>query len=168
MRKRTKELIAEIQRTKAFMGTCPSCGVEFRLTGATLFSIDDTPPEDALETIRAIREEIKERREELGRAKARMTGRAQITAQAVNLGKIVEKIVPSFASFEYAPGDCRALFEPIDYLIFPGLTKRQQVEAIHFVDVKSGSARLAAKQKAIKETVEAGLVRFKVIGRREK
>ena len=167
MRKRAKELINELQRTKAFMGTCPSCGGAFRLTDATLFSIDDTPPEEARAAILGIREAIKVRREELARTKTRMTGRAQITAQAVNLGKIVEKIVPSFASFEYAPGDCRALFEPIDYLIFPGLTNRQQVEAIHFVDVKSGSARLATKQKAIKETVEAGLVKFTVMGSRE-
>lgn len=167
MRKRARELIREVQRTKAFMGTCPSCGGEFRLSDATLFSIDDTPPEEARATIREIREAIRERREELARTKARMTGRAQVTAQAVNLGKIVEKVVPSFASFEYAPGDCRALFEPIDYLIFSGLTNRQRVEAIHFVDVKSGSARLATKQKAIKEAVEAGLVKFTIIAARE-
>jgi predicted Holliday junction resolvase-like endonuclease len=69
--------------------------------------------------------------------------------------------VPSFDSFEYAPGDCRALFEPIDYLIFSGLTTRRRVESIHFVDVKSGSARLAPKQRNIKEIVEKGAVKFK-------
>ena len=162
MARSSKELIAELRRTKGFRGTCPSCLQEFRLTDAALFSIDDAPPETALAAIQAIREAIRERRDELGRAKARMTERAQNTAQAVNLGKIVEKIVPSFASFEYASGDCRALFEPIDYLIFSGLTARRHVNSIHFVDVKSGSARLAAKQRSIKEAVGAGAVRFKL------
>jgi predicted Holliday junction resolvase-like endonuclease len=162
MAQSSRELIAELRRNKGFMGTCPACLEEFRLAEATLFSIKDTPPETALTAIQAIREEIRGRRDELSRAKARMTERAQNTAQAVNLGKIVEKIVPSFTSFEYAPGDCRALFEPIDYLIFSGLSARRRVDSIHFVDVKSGSARLAAKQREIKEIVESGAVKFKL------
>jgi predicted Holliday junction resolvase-like endonuclease len=166
MTKPSRELIAELQRDKRFMGTCPSCLDEFRLADAALFSIDDTPPAAALAAIQAARQAIKERRDELARAKVRMTERAQITAQAVNLGKIVEKIVPSFASFGYAPGDCRALFEPVDYLIFSGLTGRQKVEALYFVDVKSGAARLSTKQRSIKEAVDAGAVKFRLIGSR--
>jgi predicted Holliday junction resolvase-like endonuclease len=38
------------------------------------------------------------------------------------------------------------------------------VEVIHFVDVKSGSARLAAKQQEIKSVVQKGRVTFKVTG----
>ncbi|MGA8610690.1 MAG: Holliday junction resolvase-like protein [Xanthobacteraceae bacterium] len=162
MTRSSRELISELQRNKGFMGTCPTCLEEFRLADATLFSISEAPPETALAAIQAIREAIRERKDELSRAKARMTERAQTTAQAVNLGKIVEKIVPSFASFEYAPGDCRALFEPIDYLIFSGLSARRRVDSIHFVDVKSGAARLAAKQRSIKEVVESGAVKFKL------
>jgi predicted Holliday junction resolvase-like endonuclease len=167
MAKSSKELITELQRNKGFMGTCPSCLKEFQLAKAALFAINDTPPEAALAAIQGIRESIRERKDELSRAKARMTKRAQTTAQAVNLGKIVEKIVPSFASFEYAPGDCRALFEPIDYLIFSGLSARRRVDSIHFVDVKSGSARLAAKQRGIKDVVESGAVKFKLTERRD-
>jgi predicted Holliday junction resolvase-like endonuclease len=79
---------------------------------------------------------------------------------AVNLGKIVEKIVPSFSSFSYEAGDCRALFEPIDYLVFSGLAKRNRVEALFFVDVKSGHARLSSMQHSIKKAIESGAVRF--------
>lgn len=162
MGRSSKRLIAHLQRNKRFMGTCPACTTEFRLADAVLFSIDDTPPEEAIAVIQSIRKRIQERRAELKEAKARMTERAQVTAAAVNLGKIVEKIVPSFTSFEYQPGDCRALFEPIDYLVFCGLTNKRQVDSIHFVDVKSGSARLASKQKTIKDVVEKGGVKFKL------
>ena len=164
MRDPSKRLITGLQRTKHLRGTCPSCLEDFRLADATLFSIKDAPPDTALAAIQAIREAIRERKEDLRRARARMTEQAQTTAQAVNLGKIVEKIVPSFASFDYTPGDCRALFEPIDYVVFSGLTSRRQVEAIHFVDVKSGGARLAPKQKDIRDAVDAGAVRFKLTG----
>lgn len=93
----------------------------------------------------------------------RMTARAQKTAQAVNLGKIIEKIAPSFSTFSYSPGDCRALFEPIDYIVFSGLTKNASVDALYFIDVKSGKARLNQIQKSIKERVQTKAVTLKTI-----
>jgi predicted Holliday junction resolvase-like endonuclease len=160
MRKSPKSVIEELQRNKRFMGTCPTCNEDFRLADATLFALDEQPPQVALEAIEAIREQIRERKNDLANARERMTARAERTAQAVNLGKIIEKIVPSFSSFSYSAGDCRALFEPIDYLIFSGLANRGEVDALLFVDVKSGRARLTGMQKNIKERVEAGAVKF--------
>jgi predicted Holliday junction resolvase-like endonuclease len=158
-----KALIAELQRDKRFKATCPACMEDFQLADAVLFAWNDQSPKAALQALHAMRERIKERRRELARNRALMTKIARRTAQAVNLGKIVEKIVPSFASFSYEPGDCRALFEPIDYLVFSGLAKQNQVEALFFVDVKSGNARLSQAQASIKRAVEAGSVRFGMI-----
>jgi predicted Holliday junction resolvase-like endonuclease len=47
----------------------------------------------------------------------------------------------SIASFGFTCGDCRAIFEPIDYLVFTGLCKGANVESLLFVDVKSGLVR---------------------------
>jgi predicted Holliday junction resolvase-like endonuclease len=141
MGKSPSAAIVELQRDKRFMGTCPICSEDFRLADATLFALDSEPPATALEAILTMREQIKERKAELGKARERMTTRAEKTAQAVNLGKIIEKIVPSFSSFSYSAGDCRALFEPIDYLIFSGLTARREVDSLLFVDVKLACTR---------------------------
>src|ERR1700676_4236017 len=143
-KKTSQTLIAELQRNKRFMGTCPTCNEDFRLADAALFALSAKPPEEALAAIAAMRDRIKERKIDLAKARERMTARAEKTAHAVNLGKIIEKILPSFSSFSYSAGDCRALFEPIDYLIFPGLARRGQVDSLLFVDVKSGKARLTA------------------------
>ena len=75
---------------------------------------------------------------------------------------IVEKIVPSFPNFAYEPGDCRAMFEPVDYLVFSGLTTRNQIHALYFVEVKSGNARLSGSQQSIKKVVENGTVQFRI------
>jgi predicted Holliday junction resolvase-like endonuclease len=147
-------LIAELQRDPRFKATCPVCRQNFRLSDAVLFAVGDQPPKAALDALQAMRERIKERRRELASNRDLMTKTAQRTAEAVNLGKIVEKIVPSFATFSYEPGDCRALFEPIDYLVFSGLAKQNHVEALFFVDVKSGNARLSSSQRSIKQAVE--------------
>jgi predicted Holliday junction resolvase-like endonuclease len=145
------------------MGTCPRCDNDFRLVDAILFAIDEAPPEGALAAIQAALEAVKDRKREIVEARERMSTKAARTSQAVNIGKIVEKIVPSFASFQHSPGDCRALFEPIDYLIFSGLTKNGKVDSLLFVDVKSGNARLNGDQRAIKDAIEAGSVDFATI-----
>ena len=60
----------------------------------------------------------------------------------------------------FEPGDCRSLFDPIDYVIFEGLSKKRKVERIIFTDIKTGSARLKTNQKEIKELVEKKKVNF--------
>ena len=161
MTKSSKQLIAELQRNRRFMGTCPACQEDFSLADSVLFAVDETAPEQALAAIKLIRQQIRDRKVQLAQARERMTKRAQNTAAAVNLGKIVEKIVPSFPSFSHAASDCRALFEPIDYLIFSGLTEKRCVESLLFVDVKSGGARLNRTQRGIKQIVSSGAVAFK-------
>jgi predicted Holliday junction resolvase-like endonuclease len=128
-----------------------------------MYSIDDHPPEVALAAIKLAREAIKWRKQEIAQAIELMTNRSENTTKAVNIGKIVEKIVPSFSSFAHHLGDCRALFEPIDYVIFPGLASRGHVDSLLFVDVKSGKAQLSKDQKAIRSAIEEGAVNFGVI-----
>jgi predicted Holliday junction resolvase-like endonuclease len=156
-------LIADLQHDRRFKATCPACMEDFPLSDAVLFALDAEPPPEALTAFSAMRTRIKERRAALRENRERMTKGARRTAQAVNLGMIVEKIVPSFPSFSYEAGDCRAMFEPIDYLVFSGLSKRNRVEALYFVDVKSGNARLSSPQQSIKQVVENGMVRFDII-----
>ncbi len=155
-------LISELQRDRRFKATCPACMEDFALSDAVLFAAGSEPPPGVLAVLTAIRARIRERKAALRESRERMTKRARRTAEAVNLGLIVEKIVPSFPSFAYEAGDCRAMFEPIDYLVFSGLTARNQVDALYFVEVKSGNARLTGSQQSIKKVVEDGTVQFRV------
>src|SRR5207248_175161 len=117
-------LIPELQRDPRFKATCPACMEDFALCDAVLFALGSEPPPAALAALTAMRERIKTRKAALRASHERMTKGARRTAEAVNLGMIVEKIVPSFPSFAYEAGDCRAMFEPIDYLVFSGLAAR--------------------------------------------
>ena len=161
-------LIDQLQRDPRFFAQCPSCGGEFQVSKAVLFHVRDTPPPEALKKLVELRDAIRARREEMAKKKKLAAEKAAITAESVNLGNVLEKIAPTFRSFEFAPADCRALFEPIDYLIFKGLAKRGTVDRLVFVDVKSGKARLKPSQKAIKEVVERGKLRLRHIPRKER
>ena len=157
------DLISALKRNKRMFGDCPHCGDEFRLASAKLFSAKDGFPEEVLSRIVEIKQSLKDRRQELKDMKHRMTDRARITVESVNLGKILEKIVPSFNGFQYPTQDCRSLFEPVDYLIFSGMSRIGEVDALVFLDVKSGGARLTKSQKEIAGVVQRGDVRVEVI-----
>lgn len=160
--------LATLRKDPNFWGTCSHCGSDFPLKDAQLFALSGTLPETALARIAELRADLKDQRRRLAQAKELMTERAAATSEAVNLGKICEKIVPSFAQFPFAPRDCRSLLEPIDFVAFPGLTASGTVEAIAFIEVKTGKAALSNMQKLIAETVTAGRVEFDVLRTRER
>jgi predicted Holliday junction resolvase-like endonuclease len=154
------KLLEQIRKAAKLYATCPTCDEEFPISKAVLFSIRDPLPPEANDKIQDMRALLTERRHDLKRMRERATTVAARTAQSVNLGKILEKIVPSFRAFAFSPRDCRALFEPIDYIVFKGLTQNNKVEALYFVDIKSGRATLTARERMIRRTIERGHVQF--------
>jgi predicted Holliday junction resolvase-like endonuclease len=56
--------------------------------------------------------------------------------------------------FCFDRNDCRSLFDPIDYIIFEGLSQKNSVSKILFVEIKTGKARLNNHQKEIRSLVE--------------
>jgi len=163
---KSAQLIRKLKREKQLYGTCPHCGNDFRICDATLFATDEFP-QDALNRVTALKAGLKERQSYLKEMKNRITNRSRITAESVNLGKIVEKIAPSFETFQFSTRDCRTLLEPIDYLIFSGLHRKGVVESITFLEVKSGAARLTPMQREISAVVQRGNVDVNLVDAKE-
>jgi predicted Holliday junction resolvase-like endonuclease len=72
------------------------------------------------------------------------------------LGKLFERLAPFLQRFDHDPRDVRAIMDPIDYVVFDGLTINRRVERITFVEVKSGTARESATQKSVSEAIREG------------
>jgi predicted Holliday junction resolvase-like endonuclease len=117
---------------------------------------------DAAHTLQA---DLRERKRQLVEQKKTRPEKIRVAAVGSNFGKIAEQIIPAFVTFPYKQTECRPLFEPVDYVIFNGLAKRGRVEAIKFVDVKTGEARLSPGQRQIRDRVSEGKVKHRVIGR---
>jgi predicted Holliday junction resolvase-like endonuclease len=120
-----------------------------------------------LEQLAGAKEAVRDLREDLRDSKQRAKTRPAIGAQASNIGKVVEKIAPSLPGFPVHAGDCWALFEPIDYVVFHGLAVRRTIEAVTFVDVKSGNGSLNNAQRQVKALVKAAKVSLTIISRAE-
>ncbi len=74
------------------------------------------------------------------------------------LGHLFERLAPFFQRFDHDPRDVRALMNPIDYVVFDGLTINRRVDRVVFVEVKCGTSRESSAQKSIFEAVRGGRV----------
>lgn len=74
------------------------------------------------------------------------------------LGKLFERLGPFLQHFNHDPRDVRAIMDPIDYVVFDGLTVNRRVDCVTFVEVKSGTARESSTQKTVIEAVREGRV----------
>jgi predicted Holliday junction resolvase-like endonuclease len=152
-------ILTDIKKQQALYIRCPHCTGEFRAGKAALFDAINPLPAEAQGLLDAQRATIAEERENL-RTRIKGLERTEIAAQSVNIGKVVEKIATTLQGFPAHPRDCRSLFDPIDLVVFDGMTRSGSVEAIHFVEVKSGESRLNMRQRQIRDAIEAGKVEF--------
>ncbi|WNZ28479.1 MAG: hypothetical protein IAX21_07365 [Candidatus Bathyarchaeota archaeon] len=147
---RSSDLYAECQ-----------CGGEFKLSESILFDGTKPFPEEALEAQMNLEDSLKTREELLKKRMKLATQTAQVTTKAVNIGKNLEKVLPTMKDFKWPTPDSKFLGDPIDLIIFNGLSENR-VQSINFVEVKSGKARLNKHQKSIKDAIEDHKVSYKV------
>jgi predicted Holliday junction resolvase-like endonuclease len=165
------KIIRQLMSIPGLKVECPHCLEEFPVKRGKLFSMYDTYPPPAQKILRArfrsaneLKDELKERKQQLIENRKTKPLKITVSAQACNFGKIAEQIVPAFLTFPYKQNECRPLFEPIDYIIFKGLSANGRVEVIKFVDMKTGDGRLSKGQRKIRDRVVEGKITHKVIG----
>ena len=154
----TEEIIQALQQSDLWAES--PCGCEFKLSEAILFDGTKPFPKEALESKQAFLDELKDRDEELNKQKKLATEKAFITTKAVNIGKNLEKILPTLKDFRWELSDCRFIGDPIDMITFNGLSFNK-IDSISFIEVKSGGARLNSHQKMIKDAIEDKKVSYK-------
>jgi predicted Holliday junction resolvase-like endonuclease len=154
------QLIKKLKSSNLY-AECP-CGEEFKLSDAILFDGTKPFPEEALEAQRKLIHELTNREKEIKKKKELATKRAGITTKAVNIGKNLEKALPTIKDFKWVVLDCKFLGDPIDLIVFNGLSVGR-INSLSFVEVKSGEAALGKRQRSIKDAVQDHRVSYKVI-----
>ena len=89
----------------------------------------------------------------------RIRGDAVQRSLAVTSGKVHEQLVPYLPRFPYNPKDVRFLGSPVDLVVFDGLSEGR-VRRVVFVEVKTGGAALSARERAVRDAVQAGDVEW--------
>lgn len=84
---------------------------------------------------------------------------AVATSRTVIKGQFSEQFAPLLPDFPYEIGDCKFFGQPIDYIVFKGMSAGQ-VEEVIILDVKTGNAKLNKVQRQIKDCIKDGKVTF--------
>lgn len=80
-------------------------------------------------------------------------------SQAVITGKVAEQLLPYLPGFGFNPKDVRFLGSPVDLVVFDGLAAGK-LERIVFLEAKTGSAVLTARERQIRDVVNARQVEW--------
>lgn len=83
---------------------------------------------------------------------------AVLRSRATLLGELMERLAPCFRRFAYDPRDMRCICDPVDYVLFDGLTVERRVKQITFIEVKCGRSRLSSVQRSVRDVVEKGRI----------
>jgi predicted Holliday junction resolvase-like endonuclease len=67
-------------------------------------------------------------------------------------GQALEELAPLFPDFPFNPKDLRFIGDPIDYVVFDGLTEGSLREIV-LLEVKSGRSTLSASQRSIRDAL---------------
>jgi predicted Holliday junction resolvase-like endonuclease len=144
---------------------CPCCGEPIALKDAGLFYLNDFSPE-AERLYEKKLQECKTRQTKIREERRAISERSEKATATINIGLILERIAPTMKAFQFDRNDCRSLFDPIDYVIFEGLSKKNSVSKILFTEIKTGKSRLNEHQKEIKNLVERKQVAWDIYRRR--
>jgi predicted Holliday junction resolvase-like endonuclease len=156
-----EELIGSL-KSQALVAECPRCYSEFRLSDALLFDGTAAFPKEAKVRRKEYENDLKKKRADLRKKKELASERAIITTESVSVGKMIEHLVPILEGFEFEPADCRTLFEPIDLLVFNGLSS-SKVDLLSFMEIKTGGARLNRHQRKIRDAINGNRVFYEEV-----
>ena len=134
---------------------------EFKLSDILLFDGTKPFPPELKDVQKQYEDALKQREEDLEKSKLLATERATITTKAVNIGKSLEKVLPTMDDFGWNLPDCRFLGNPIDLLTFNGCCQNK-IESISFIEVKSGKARLNQNQRRVRDAIKDKKVSYEV------
>ena len=83
-------------------------------------------------------------------------------SRSVLRGQVAEVFAPLLPGFPFQHKDARFLGQPIDYLVFNGLSEgdgNQPVEIV-LVEIKTGNSALSQREAAIRQAVREGRIRW--------
>lgn len=156
-----RQLIKELTQS-SLVAQCPLCQEESKLSNWLLFDGLKKFPDPAEEKKQALLQAFAEREKELKESKLSVDVESEKKAIEIGFGTIIENFVPAYKGLKMQFCECRPLFEPIDMVVFNGLMKNA-VDSITFLEIKSGNAQLKPNQRMIRNTINDGKVKMKVL-----
>ncbi len=154
-------IVAAFQDFQRIMVVCPKCGGIHLLSELKLSYGAKARPTwlDALrreeKKIEAAEERFEEQRTELQEA-AREKGRRQLPA-------LLKKSVPEACRLGYYPQDMKAMFDPVDFVVFDGMSLKGQVRRVVLLDGPPKNRRRERVQRSLAKVLKKGNYEWRTV-----
>lgn len=151
--KGSSTFIGLFKAQRNIFGLCPMCGEVFRLSEIKI-SYKRKFPIDWYDKMLAQGEKLDEKEMKLEENLKDIREKATERAKRVLLPRLLRKVDPLFTSLGYFPQDVKAIFDPIDFVIFDGMNRAEKVKRIVFMDQQTENRGQRIIQKSIEKTIE--------------
>lgn len=82
-------------------------------------------------------------------------------SRSVVMWQVTEQIAPLLPGFPYHYKDVMFMGKGVDYIVFDGM-HRGQINAIVFLEIKTGTSQLNKNERMIKDAIVAGKVSYDI------
>ncbi|HRR06963.1 MAG TPA: Holliday junction resolvase-like protein, partial [Victivallales bacterium] len=145
----SSEIIAFFSIQRQIFGICPCCGEIFRLSDADI-SMKKKFKSDWLDLIERRKQHLDIKEERLRERKSEMQEKAKVIGQK-RARSYIKRIDPVFTPRHLDPDDAKVIFHPVDYVVFHGMSKNDNISKIVFLD------RLDVNDKNIQKSLEKAI-----------
>ena len=136
-------------------GICPRCGELFRLSDIKI-SYGRKFALDWYDRLLKKDENTAEKEEELEERLRSIREKAVDRARKVQLPRLLGKVDPLFTPLGYYPQDVKAVFDPVDFVVFDGMNRDERVRKVVFMDQQTEDVERQAIQKSIEAAIRKG------------
>ena len=154
-------LVATFRDFRGILGVCPCCGELFRLTDLKM-SYRARPKMTWLDELQAAEHRQQRAEERFGEQEREIRDRARERGRR-QLPHLLREAEPVFACRGYWPQDVKPLFEPVDYIIFAGLSAATSVTRIVLFDGPAHSRVRERIQTSIERALTAGNYEWRTV-----
>ena len=162
-------LVGTIDGLQEILGICPCCGDIFRLVEAKFVFPQRRPKSCEYLDLVALESLSSNRQTRIDKAEMRFHERFEeqkekLREEARRLVKVrMRKIDPTFTGRNIDPQDVKAVFHPVEYVVFQGLCSNEGLKRVRFVSRSPRTRAQAALVESMDATVQRGDIEFETL-----
>lgn len=155
------EILRLFDDFRRILGICPCCGQLFRLSDIRLY-YRVQPVRSWLDKLEFRQLNVDRAEERFGDLEKSIRERATERARR-KIARLMRHIDPVFSGRGYALEDARALFDPVDFVLFDGMTRHNRVRGVILMDGPALDPGRRKIQRAIAKVVSRRHYEWKTI-----
>lgn len=146
------EILKFFRLQRQIFGICPNSGQFFRLSDCKIY-VKGRTAADWMDDLCAQELKLYEYEEKTKEDKAQLLAVAKKKGR-LEAARIIRKADPLFSQKKLDPDDAKAIFHPVDYLIFHGMKSAAVISKLLFLDQETKSKKQRRLQGSIEKAVE--------------